>query len=52
LRSSADEFDRVYQPGAQGSLSDLLGDRWTGRSMIIYKEGTPAEVFFWGFSGD
>jgi len=52
LQPSADSFDRVYQPGAQGPLSDLLGDRWTGRSVIIYKDGTPAEVFFWGFSGD
>jgi hypothetical protein len=49
---SAADFDRVYQPGPGGPLGDLCGERWTGRSMVIYKDGTPAEVYFWGFSGD
>jgi hypothetical protein len=49
---SAAEFDRVYEPGPAGPLSDLLGERWTGRSMVIYKDGVPAEIYFWGFSGD
>jgi hypothetical protein len=48
----ADDFDRVYEPGPGGPLATLLGSMWTGRSMVIYKDGTPAEVFFWGFSGD
>jgi hypothetical protein len=49
---SAADFDRVYQPGPGGPLGDLLGERWSGRSMVIYKDGFPAEVYFWGFSGD
>jgi hypothetical protein len=42
----------VYEPGLRGPLATLLGKRWTGRSLVIYKDGTPAEVFFWGLSGD
>jgi hypothetical protein len=49
---SAADFDRVHQPGAGGRLLDLRVERWTGRSVVIYKDGVPAEVFFWGFSGD
>ena len=49
---SAADFDRVYQPGPGGLLGGLMGERWTGRSMVIYEDGTPAEVYFWGFSGD
>jgi hypothetical protein len=30
----------------------LTDERWIGRSMTIYQDGTPAEVYFWGFSGD
>jgi hypothetical protein len=48
----AGDFDRVYEPGPGGPLATLMGSRWTGRSMVIYKDGAPAEVFFWGFSGD
>jgi hypothetical protein len=49
---SATDFDRVYRPGPAGPLEDLLGDRWCGRSMVIFRDGTPDEVFFWGCSGD
>jgi hypothetical protein len=49
---SAADFDRVYQPGPAGPLGDLMGERWSGRSMVIYQNGTPDEVYFWGYSGD
>jgi hypothetical protein len=49
---SAADFERVYQPGPSGPLGELMAERWTGRSLVIYKDGTPAEVHFWGFSGD
>jgi hypothetical protein len=49
---SGADFDRVYQPGPAGPLGDLMGTRWSGRSMVIFRDGTPDEVFFWGFSGD
>ena len=49
---SAADFDRVYQPGPGGPLGRLLGERWNGRSMVIYEDGTPEEDYIWGFSGD
>lgn len=49
---SAADVDRVFQPGPSGVLGDLTGPRWTGRSLVIYQDGTPDEVYFWGFSGD
>lgn len=49
---TAADFDRVYRSSSEGPLLDLLGDRWSGRSMVIYDNGSPAEVFFWGSSGD
>jgi hypothetical protein len=52
VQPSAADFDRVYQPGPGGPLGELCGERWTGRGLVIYKDGAPAEVFFWGFSGD
>ncbi len=29
-----------------------LGDKWTGRSLTIFAGDQPAEVYFWGWSGD
>jgi hypothetical protein len=29
-----------------------LRSRWEGTYIIVYKEGTPSEIFFTGFSGD
>lgn len=49
---SAADFDRVFEPGMSGVLGDLTGPRWTGRSVVIYQDGAPAEICFWGFSGD
>jgi hypothetical protein len=33
-------------------LYSLVEERWTGRYLIAYKDGTPAEYFFTGISGD
>ena len=53
VRPSAADFDRVWrQDWWAGPLGDLLGERWTGRSLVIYEDDTPSEVYFWGFSGD
>jgi hypothetical protein len=49
---SAADFDRVHVNGPSGPLGDLAGQRWTGRCMVIYKDGIPDEMYFWGFSGD
>lgn len=51
-RPSAADFDRVYQPDLVGPLGELMGARWTGRSVVIYRNGAPDEVYFWGYSGD
>jgi hypothetical protein len=46
------DFERVYEPGPGGALGDLMGPKWSGRSLAIHDSGKPAEVFFWGWSGD
>jgi hypothetical protein len=47
---SAADFERVTGPA--DALADLMGMRWTGRCMVIYAGAAPAEVHFWGYSGD
>ncbi|MEV6526319.1 hypothetical protein AB0M43_30705 [Longispora sp. NPDC051575] len=45
------DWDRVAGKYANG-VGGLLGDRWTGRCVVLSKDGEPSEVAFWGFSGD
>lgn len=45
------DWDRVSGEFARG-VRHLLGDRWTGRGVILHRDGKPDEVAFWGFSGD
>ena len=51
---TAADLDRVHEPGPSGQLADLMGPKWSGRSLLLYpsSETTPVEVFFWGYSGD
>lgn len=51
-RPSGADLDRVYQVDGADPLGALCGERWTGRSVVIYAGSAPAEVFFWGTSGD
>jgi hypothetical protein len=30
----------------------ITGGRWTGRAAVLWNGGTPAEILFWGYSGD
>ena len=30
----------------------VIGGRWTGRAAVLWDNGTPAEIVFWGYSGD
>lgn len=46
------DLDRVHQPGAGGVLDDLMNEKWTARCMVIFIDAAPAEVIFWGWSGD
>lgn len=46
------DWARVAGENAEG-VEHLLGsDRGTGRSAVLYLEGKPDAVAFWGFSGD
>jgi hypothetical protein len=51
-RPSAQDFDRVHQLGPAGPLGELAEPTWSGRSLVIYRDDSPAEVHFWGWSGD
>jgi hypothetical protein len=53
VQPSAADFSRIHRDQWwTGPLGDLLGESWTGRSLMIYSDGTSAEVYFWGISGD
>jgi len=44
------DFERASQ---NGGLFDLVADRWNGCCTVLYAEdGEPAEIAFWGISGD
>lgn len=30
----------------------VTGGRWTGRAVVLWADGKPAEIAFWGYSGD
>ena len=30
----------------------ITGGRWTGRAALLWSDGAPAEIVFWGYSGD
>jgi hypothetical protein len=30
----------------------VTGGRWTGRAAMLWDNGTPTEIVFWGYSGD
>ena len=30
----------------------VTGGRWTGRAAVLWENGAPAEIVFWGYSGD
>jgi hypothetical protein len=46
------DLDRVYEPGPGGVLGDMMGQKWSGRGLVVYDAGKPSEVLFWGWSGD
>ena len=50
-RPSLQDFEQLG-PRPWDALDDLVEDRWTGRSLVLHVDGAPAEVFFWGVSGD
>jgi hypothetical protein len=30
----------------------VSGGGWTGRAAVLWADGAPAEIAFWGYSGD
>jgi hypothetical protein len=40
--------------GASGvsAVSDLVGEMWSGRCVVLFADDVPDEVAFWGASGD
>jgi hypothetical protein len=48
-RPTAAEFEQAY---AESALSELTPRRWSGRCTPLFFDDVPAEVAFWGFSGD
>lgn len=45
------DWDRV-EAASPGGPHQLVGERWTGRCVLLFKDDQPEEVAFWGFSGD
>ena len=43
-----------YTPlaGSERLHDYVTGGRWTGRAAALWADGTPAEIAFWGYSGD
>ena len=50
LQPSRADFGRASD---SGQLYEWVhGDRGTGRAVVLWGEGAPAEIAFWGYSGD
>jgi len=49
---TAADLERVHEPGPGGALGDLMSEKWTGRSLVVFADDQPAEVYVWGWSGD
>jgi hypothetical protein len=45
-----DDFTRVRDSGRLGDC--VHAGRGTGRAAVLWAEGAPAEIAFWGYSGD
>ncbi|EWT02619.1 hypothetical protein N865_02490 [Intrasporangium oryzae NRRL B-24470] len=49
---TSEDLARVHDPAGDRPLEDLIGPKWSGRSLLVYQNDAPSEVFFWGWSGD
>ena len=50
-RPTRGDFERVAGENAIGVMDEVT-ERWTGRYVVLYVGGVPAEVAIWGYSGD
>jgi len=44
------EYERLA--GTERLHDYVIGGRWTGRAAVLWESGAPAEIVFWGYSGD
>jgi len=44
------DYDRLA--GTERLHDYVTGGRWTGRAAVLWDNATPAEIVFWGYSGD
>jgi hypothetical protein len=44
--------DYTSLAGSQRLHEYVTGGRWTGRAAVLWADGTPADIAFWGYSGD
>jgi hypothetical protein len=54
-RPSRDDFEALARNPASPRAAEFHGAvtmRWTGRYVLLFEEGKPTEVGFWGYSGD
>lgn len=49
-RPSHADYARVA--GSERLDEYVTGDRWTGRAAVLWADDAPAEIVFWGYSGD
>lgn len=38
--------------GSESLYDFVTGGRWTGRAAVLWADGLPSEIAFWGYSGD
>lgn len=49
MQPSRDDFTRL---GDTGRLQEYMAGRGTGRAAVLWQDGHPSEIAFWGYSGD
>lgn len=52
VRPTVSDLERINAAGSEAVLAEYLGPKWSGRCVVLYAEDDPAEVLFWGWSGD
>ncbi|HEV3379788.1 MAG TPA: hypothetical protein VG142_02200 [Trebonia sp.] len=48
-RPARPEFERVHE---EPIWSEYVAGRGTGRALVLWADGKPSEIVFWGYSGD
>jgi hypothetical protein len=50
VQPSRDDFTALSN--SERLYDSVTGGRWTGRAAVLWADGAPAEIAFWGISGD